>query len=68
MVAPKVVESKEDVGTEPTEKTVQKTLDASKLSKEQIKERLEALENTQKEIQKMLNQHAERLDICSIQR
>lgn len=60
--------SKEENPTVPTEETIQKTLDAEELSKVQIKERLEALEEGQKEIQSTLIEHGRKIDECSIRR
>jgi len=63
------------MNNEPTEETVQKTIDAAEVSKEELVDgrtslgkRLKALEDSQKEIQKILAEHKKRIDECSIQR
>lgn len=52
----------------PTKEKIQKTLEAAELSNEQIKERLEALEDAQGKIQKVLSEHEKRIDECSVRR
>ena len=63
---------------EPTEETVEKTIEASELSKEEILDgrttmgkfqvRLKALEDTQERILLTLAEHQKRIDECSIRR
>lgn len=51
-----------------TEETMQKSLDAAELTKQQIKERLEYLEGRMEQLETMLLEHKKRIDMCSIQR
>ena len=63
---------------EPTEETIQKTIKASELSKEEILDgrtvlgkmqaRLEGLEKTQGLILQTLEEHRKNIDACSIRR
>lgn len=53
---------------EPAQKVISQTMNAAELSREQIQARLEALEEGQKQIMKILTEHGERIDQHSIRR
>ena len=53
---------------EPAQKVISQTISAAELSKAQIQARLEALEEGQKQIIKMLAEQILRIDQCSISR